>query len=544
MAQRFEPAEGLHPASTEEGRSFLQERLALLGLVAFALSTFFLVSGNVLAMLSHSGGPRFYLPTQAYERWHLTGGAVSLTTWLAMRSKWRPGWPEMVAVDIASTVGALSSYAMMFAAIPRALQDGDAQLFFYRADQQMLQISSFVLLTRAIVVPSTARHTALVSIAGMLPAYVLSYWVVSAYPIGTPRIPAAAAVANTCLWSIGTIAIAVVASRVIYALRTKVVAARKLGQYVLGEKIGEGGMGTVYRASHMLLRRPAALKLIRSELAGTETLARFEREVQLTSRLSHPNTVMVFDYGRTPAGVFYYAMEFLEGIDLERLVETDGPQPPARVVHLLAQVCGSLTEAHGIGLVHRDVKPSNIIVCERGGLLDVAKVVDFGLATEIDVAGAPHITTAKSLVGSPLYIAPEAIRDPRAVDARSDLYAVGAVAYYLLTGAPVFEGTVVEVCASHLYEAPAPLTSRAVSPIPIDLERLVLSCLTKDPAQRPQSARALRDALLACDVPVWTERDARAWWNDHDLGRLSHAFVEASLAPTIPAGNDLAIARA
>jgi serine/threonine-protein kinase len=273
-------------------------------------------------------------------------------------------------------------------------------------------------------------------------------------------------------------------------------------------------MGSVYRARHAMLRRPTAIKLVPPEKASASALARFEREVQLTASLSHPNTVSVFDYGHTPDGIFYYAMEYLEGTNLDALVRADGPQPPARVVHVLRQVASALVEAHGIGLIHRDIKPENVILCERGGIPDVAKVVDFGLVRDLEPASGARLTQANVIHGTPLYLSPEAIRAPDAVDARSDLYGLGAVGYYLLTGTHVFGGaTTVEVCSHHLHSQPVPPSERLGRPVPAGLERLILACLEKEPARRPATAAELRDALGDLDdVGSWGERDAREWW--------------------------------
>ena len=215
-----------------------------------------------------------------------------------------------------------------------------------------------------------------------------------------------------------------------FRLRKSVARARRLGQYTLKEKLGEGGMGVVYRAEHEMLRRPTAIKLLPPGKAGEDSLKRFEREVQMTARLTSPHTVSIFDFGRTPDGLFYYVMEYLDGIDLEDLVKQNGPVAPGRAVRILRQVCAALAEAHGIGLIHRDIKPANILLCERGGFPDIAKVLDFGLVREISAASDPRLTAENVLHGTPQYLAPEAIRNEDSIDARSDLYALGAVGLF------------------------------------------------------------------------------------------------------------------
>ena len=286
----------------------------------------------------------------------------------------------------------------------------------------------------------------------------------------------------------------------------------RLGPYTLNEKIGEGGMGIVYKASHALLRRPAAIKVLPPERTAERDLERFEREVQLTSQLTHPNTIAIYDFGRTAEGSFYYAMEYLDGLTLQTLVDREGPQDSARVAHVLAQLAGALAEAHGAGLVHRDVKPANVMVCERGGSADVVKVLYFGLLKELDGRGEATRSDVHRVVGTPLYMPPEAVTAPEKVDSRSDLYAVGAVGYFLLTGAPPFPGnSLVEVCGHHLHTAPVPPSKRLGSPVPPRLEALILSCLAKSPEERPASAASLQKALLPL-AAAWTpERAARCW---------------------------------
>jgi len=273
-------------------------------------------------------------------------------------------------------------------------------------------------------------------------------------------------------------------------------------------------MGEVYRAWHGMMRRPTALKLLRPELAQQKDLMRFEREVQLTARLTHPNTITIFDYGRTDDGVFYYAMELLDGATLQRIVEVDGPQAQGRVVRLLRMACGALAEAHEIGLIHRDIKPANIMLCKQGGECDVVKLLDFGLVKELAVEGGPGLSVANTLTGTPLYMAPEAIVAPESVDARADIYALGAVAYYLLAGSEVFRGTtILEVCGAHLHQEPDPLASRGATTSPA-LEAIVRACLEKKPDARPQSAVELRHRLEACAVEPWGGDHAREWWHD------------------------------
>jgi serine/threonine-protein kinase len=296
-----------------------------------------------------------------------------------------------------------------------------------------------------------------------------------------------------------------------------------------------------------MMRRPSALKLLRPDHTGEASLLRFEREVQLTARLTHPNTITIFDYGRTQDGVFYYAMELLDGATLERIVAVGGPQPPARVVRILTMACGALAEAHAIGLIHRDIKPANIMLCTQGGERDVVKLLDFGLVKELEVDRDVELTGARTLTGTPQYMAPESILTPDAVDARTDLYALGAVAYYLLAGAPVFGGkSIVEVCSQHLHQAPEPLAARGVS-VPAELEAVVQACLAKEPAHRPASAVELRRRLEACGIEPWDADSARTWWLEHQreldddtaLGKRESRTIAVDGSPRSRAAADL-----
>jgi serine/threonine protein kinase len=269
-----------------------------------------------------------------------------------------------------------------------------------------------------------------------------------------------------------------------------------------------------------LLRRDTAVKLLLPERADAATIARFEREVCLTCQLTHPNTIQVYDYGHTPDGVFYYAMEYLRGLNLHDLVARYGPQPEGRVVNILAQVCDSLAEAHALGLIHRDIKPGNIFLCERGGIPDCVKVLDFGLVRDYR-AGTIEATAPDSghvIEGTPWFTPPEAISGSGQTDPRSDLYSVGALGYHLLTGQYIFNAeTIAEIYKKQLANAPIPPTQRTTNPIGAEMEQLLLRCLEKDPALRPQSAGELRRQLLACPAAADWNLSARAvWWDAYN----------------------------
>lgn len=325
------------------------------------------------------------------------------------------------------------------------------------------------------------------------------------------------------LTSIAIFVFTIIVSRLQREARKAAVAAKQVGQYELLEKLGQGAMGVVYKGRHAMLRRPTAIKLLDVEKINAGSIARFEREVQITCQLNNPNTIAIYDYGRTPEGVFYYAMEYLDGINLENLVQVSGPLPESRVIHLLLQICGSLFEAHSKGLVHRDIKPANIMLNRRGGLPDVIKVLDFGLVKALDEKKQAGMTAANSLTGTPLYISPEGINAPALVDARSDLYAVGATAYFLLTGQPPFvSDNLVDLLRRHVMDPPAPPSQRLGREVSPELETAVLACLEKNPANRPQTARDVISLLRKCpEHGFWTVDDGDAWWGRYERGQLT-----------------------
>jgi serine/threonine-protein kinase len=290
---------------------------------------------------------------------------------------------------------------------------------------------------------------------------------------------------------------------------------RRLGAYRLGRSIGEGGMATVYLAQHDLLKRPTAVKLLKPARATDEMIARFEREVQLASSLSHPNTVEIFDYGRTRDGLFYYAMEYLDGMTVAELLQRQSPLPVPRVIHILQQVCAALAEAHARDIVHRDIKPENIMVCRYGGVYDFVKILDFGLVKHISEKHSRDLTRTLRILGTPLYMAPERLRNPADVDPRTDVYAVGALAFLMLTGRKLFESSDdLELTTKVLNEEPPRAAEVAPQPIPAELDLIVTSCVEKKRELRPQRIADLAEAFEALAAEHrWTQREAQEWWN-------------------------------
>lgn len=315
-------------------------------------------------------------------------------------------------------------------------------------------------------------------------------------------------------------AVGVIASKTLYSLRKTVHQAQRLGNYLIERELGHGGMGTVYLAQHALICRPTAVKVMQAPVGESQTaLARFEQEVRLSAHLTHPNTISIYDYGRTGDNVFYYAMEYLDGMDLQAFVERFGPLSPARVIYVLLQVCGSLAEAHVRGIVHRDIKPSNIFLTQRGGLCDYVKVLDFGLAKKVTTGDSSGLTKAGILFGTPRYIAPEAIYGQEPSDARADLYNLGGVAYWLLTGQPPFTSdSSLELIVDHAKTIPLRPAEVCETPLPAALDDIVMKCLKKKPEERFGSAEELAEALRQVNIDTpWSESKAREWWELHNL---------------------------
>ena len=486
----------------DQARSYLQARLLVLSKLMF---TSFVVLLTFMAVLYFVAYPDLELPDRhGLAPRHTTDGYMLATGGLAiigilwrLLSRRQLSFKQLQRIDEFYCIGSGAVLAT----------EGALAYDMRPSAYVCLVYSCLMVLLRAIVVPSTGRRTALIGSITLLPMTAAT--IVLVY-LKDQDIPGPGYVGGGILLCSMAILLASVSSNILYTYRKQVRQAMELGMYTLGEKIGEGGNGAVYRAHHALLRRPTALKVMKVDPNDDETLERFEREVQHMSQLTHANTVAVYDYGRSHDGVFYYVMEYLDGLDLEHLVMLYGRQPAKRVVPILIQVCGALAEAHRLGLVHRDIKPANIIVCERGDVPDVAKVVDFGLVKE--VADNTATKSTRVLMGTPAYVAPESVTDPGHVGPSADLYALGAVGYYLLTGKRVFEGkTAVDVCVQHVTAPPVPPSQ--VAEVPAALESILLRCLAKSPADRPADATELADQLRA--VPLdgeWDEQRAKQWW--------------------------------
>ncbi len=477
---------GSDGTDAEEFERFLQVRVALFVRAMAALFAVLYVGGVIMIA---AFAPDYWVAVHAHigKILNLIVPIVLFAVWRWVRVGRRLHW-QLRAVD-AGTVWLIISVTGI------AVGFAPGGYLFETAGLLMLVT---VMIFRSALVPSSARFTAIIGLVATPPLVLGAYAQRASHEIigiFTPPLVAG----GVAMWCIVTTAAAALVSREIYGLVAQVRKAMQLGRYTLREKIGEGGMGAVYRAEHAMLRRKTAIKLLLPDRVSSAALVRFEREVQLTSQLSHPNTIAIHDYGRTPEGVFYYAMELLDGRSLEQLVLDEGAQPAGRVVHVLLQVAGSLREAHAAGLIHRDIKPSNILIGTYGGMPDFVKVIDFGLVKQLDAGADPAVTRSDTLTGTPLFMAPESITRPESIDAMVDTYAFGATAYYLITGTPVFDGrSMVEVCGHHMHTPPALPSERLGHPVPPRLEQLILRCLAKDPKDRPTDPE-LSSMLRECE---------------------------------------------
>ncbi|MDC0710605.1 serine/threonine-protein kinase [Stigmatella sp. ncwal1] len=501
--------QGADSFSFHEERAFLRQRLVFLYKTLFVLSaSFFGVTAGAGLLLHHRTWERVFLTPGACS--HLLSILGALGCWLTCRN-------AVLSIRALKWLEGLALVGLLYLLKVSSYVTNDVYA--------LLLGTTCASISRAVFIPTSVRRTFWLSLACALPdapLLALSLHNRSADSILQPTVDA-------LLWSAITVILATLVCRTIYGLRQQVRDAHRLGQYTLLEPLGAGSMGEVFLASHALLRRNTAIKVLRPD-AGGQDLERFEREVQLTSQLTHPNTIAIYDYGRTADGLFYYAMEYLEGMDLAKLLAVSGPQPPERVIHVLSQVCGALEEAHGQGLLHRDIKPANLFLCRRRGIPDLVKVLDFGLVKQLGGTEEPGSAEGPVLAGTPLYLSPETFAAPEKVDARSDLYSLGAVGYALLTGHHVFEGpSASEICAHHVNTPPTPPEVRLGTALPADLCAIILRCLEKQPEARFSSARELRTALEACvHARAWTELEAEQWWEAQQDAELEKTFVRTN----------------
>jgi len=501
---------------TSSGLDFVRKRLALQGKTLFLVSFgfyLFLLANMVLV----GGAPFLPVVRGPVALGHLCASSTMGLLWL-LASRARLSRGSLGALDAISIVVAGGFLSLM------TVQD-EGQIL------QTLLALMVTVMVRAILVPSRPSRTMVLSALAFVPTVVVCiarHHPTQLVPGFTPGFQKLHMTLNTVLWSVLGTTLATIVSRVIYGLRQQVAEANELGQYILEEPIGGGGMGEVWRARHRLLIRPAAIKLIRPQalgaLAGDSELLmrRFEREARATAALKSPHTVQLYDFGATEDGRLYYVMELLDGLDLDTLIRQHGPLPAERVIHILRQVCSSLQDAHGNGLVHRDIKPANVVVSRAGTTFDFVKVLDFGLV-KLDTArraeddAVAKLSTEGSTSGTPAFMAPEVVLGDAVTDHRVDLYALGCVAYWLLTGKMVFEGeNAIQVMVHHAHTPASRPSLRVEWPIPAPLEDLLMECLEKDPTRRPPSAEVVGTRLNAVLLTsAWTAERAEHWWATH-----------------------------
>ncbi|NOY42660.1 MAG: serine/threonine protein kinase [Planctomycetes bacterium] len=517
--------EGSGPELSQEMRSLLRDRLRTVAILLFLLFAVFLVRSfwQLATGASSQFGPVFYA--------HITVTAV-----LALMAQRlctgcdlvvnRLRLSELTIIGSPAAFFLLLTYHNLLACA--AMPDGHSHV--------PRVIGGWILLIfcYALFVPNTWQRAAVVlSLIGIAPTFVwgLAYLRSEQFANLTAVPGFRGEFFEQFLIIILSVFTATVGVHTIGSLRKEAFVARQLGQYRLREMLGSGGMGEVYLAEHQMMKRPCAIKVIRPEKAGNpQVLARFEREVRATAKLSHWNSIEIYDYGRTDDGTFYYVMEFLPGHNIGELVDDYGPMPSERIVHLMGQVCDALAEAHSQGLVHRDIKPANIFCAYRGGHFDVAKLLDFGLAKPIAETQDVELTQEGAITGSPLFMSPEQATGSGEVDARSDIYSLGALMFYMATGQPPFNyNKPIQVMVAHASEPPQ--SPRKITPdIPLELEEIILRCLEKKPENRIQEATTLRDLLA--QVPskhTWSHIQAAEWWQSHGCPKrkaLAAAAIE------------------
>jgi serine/threonine-protein kinase len=465
-----------------------------------------------------------------------------LVNLVVLSSRWQPGMRELRMLELTTFVSIIASLiASQYLGLQeRLVQDQLTSQGLRILFKNSIICTLILIFTYGIFVPNTWRRASLVIVPmalAPLVAPILLGLTSPAFATLAEEGRSLEKLSENALYLVLGAVTAVFGSQTICAFRTQAFRARQLNQYRLLRKLGTGGMGDVYLAEHEFLKRPCAIKLIRPNLSEKPRIqARFELEVKATARLSHWNTVDLYDYGRTADGTFYYVMEYLPGLSLQELIELHGPMPAARIIYLLRQACDALHEAHAVGLIHRDLKPPNIFAAYRGARCDVTKILDFGLvkatrpSVEVD---SPVVTREGVVTGTPFYMAPEQVMRSQPPDARTDIYALGAIAYFLLTGRPPFVGEdSMSVMVAHARDPVVP-PSQHKPGIPADLEAVVLRCLEKDPRMRFADAESLNQALAACaDAAGWSAGKAEDWWRAFEPSILSEQEGPAPQADT------------
>ncbi|NKB89073.1 MAG: protein kinase [Acidobacteria bacterium] len=520
----FCPRRGVNPGATQRLRKdttkLLHSRLRTLVwlLLATSAASFgrFLLLGQVAGM----AGTGF-----------LIGASVVAALYLRPATRTTP---QLRATTLAVFLAGLVGIGInTFLILGEALQAADYG--FYHAQANRLPgIYLLLMLAYAIFIPAPWKQAlvacALIVVGGIVPSLGLMWSYRGAFQAAGASIDRVEQVSFTLMMLLIGALFAVIGSHTIHGYRRAAAETDDAGMYRLLGKLGEGGMGEVWRAEHRMLARPAAIKIIRPELLGVSSAEdtatrRFTREARATAKLQSPNTVDLYDFGSTQDGIFFYVMEMLDGMDLEDMVKNFGPMRPARVVHLLTQAADSLQEAHNRGLTHRDIKPGNLHVGFYAGRADWVKVLDFGLVKASDeVEGQTALTMEGVTTGTPAYFPPEMARGAAAADARSDIYALAAVGYWMLTGELVFAGnTALEMVLQHVQETPLPVSQRTELPVPPALEAAIMAGLSKNPDERSQTMREFATMLANSDLARWTDAEALEWWRLHEPDVLGGA---------------------
>jgi tRNA A-37 threonylcarbamoyl transferase component Bud32 len=517
------------------GKMYAQEIACLLR-YRLRIAAVIFAAGFSLFFLRSVFGAASFLGLDAWDRaWQGVGAAVLVLVATLLSSHIRLSVPRLRAVEMV-LFGVVTLY---FAWIQYVLfQDGSLLVWANTSTPEstgnFLRIANagnilrwFALIVMyGTFVPNTWKRSALyVGLLAAVPLVLTSLMCMFCPKIGPHAF-------NTLLDTVTLLgvaaAIAIFGSYKISELQKEAIQAKRLGQYQLKELIGKGGMGEVHLGEHHMLRRKCAIKLIRPDHSDdATTLSRFEREVKAMASLTHWNNVEVYDYGLSEDGTFYYVMEYLPGLSLQELVDRHGPLSPARAVYFLRQICDALHEAHGIGLIHRDIKPSNVIACERGGIHDVVKLLDFGLVQCLGIeSNESRLTMQGVVLGSPPYMSPEQALGKANLDGRTDIYSLGGLAYFLLTGHPIYDkGTPMQILMAHVYE-PIPSLAEARPDVPRDLEEIIMKCLNKEPKDRYDDVESLEEALAQCaSANDWTRKDAANWWRNRDREKQAVAAI-------------------